>query len=72
MIYDLHIKKISYEEWSKKWFQEKDFSNEINQLKDQYDFCYENGYNFSPIRIFNDIFVSSHYHINELNHFFLD
>jgi hypothetical protein len=66
----LAYKKQSLDEWKSKWFTEQDFNIENNQIEKQYQWCLEANLNHTPIKIFNGLFLSNIYEINELVYFF--
>lgn len=67
---DWHIEKMDKAKWIKKWkfsFNELQI-NEV--LSKQFNWCIGNDFNYAPIKILNEVLVSSEYEINELFYFF--
>ncbi|MDR6762056.1 putative membrane protein [Flavobacterium sp. 2755] len=71
-ISDWHIEKIGLDKWLKKWNVER-ISMKVNlQIQMQYDWCHENEFNYTPVKIVNDKIFPSEYDINELKYFLSD
>lgn len=71
-ITDWHIHKIGLELWTKKWRQ-KTISMKVNQqMQQQYDWCLENEFNYTPVKIVNRKLFPNEYNITELKYFLND
>jgi uncharacterized membrane protein len=71
-ITDWHIHKIELELWLKKWGQ-KTVSMKVNQqMQQQYDWCLENEFNYTPVKIVNGKLFPNEYNITELKYFLND
>jgi uncharacterized membrane protein len=71
-ITDWHIHKIGLELWTKKWGQ-KTVSMKVNQqMQQQYDWCLENEFNYTPVKIVNGKLFPNEYNITELKYFLND
>lgn len=68
-ISDWYLKKIGLEKWKKKW--KVDFiSREVNQqIRQQYNWCRENKFNYTPVKMVNDKLYPNEYDIIELKYF---
>lgn len=67
---DWHIKRMDLESWLLKWKQaNNDFANEKIELEQQYNWCQENNFNFTPVRLINNNIYPIEYSINELKFF---
>jgi uncharacterized membrane protein len=71
-ITDWYVKKMGLEKWKKKW--KVDFiSKEVKQqIRQQYNWCSENKFNHTPVKIVNDKLFPNEYDIVELKYFFND
>lgn len=71
-ISDWHIKKLGIKKWLKKWHTEP-VNMLINQeIQRQYDWCSNNGFNYTPVKIVNEKLFPNEYDINELKYFLND
>jgi uncharacterized membrane protein len=71
-ITDWHIHKIELELWLKKW-EQKTVSMKVNQqMQQQYDWCLENEFNYTPVKIVNGKLFPNEYNITELKYFLND
>lgn len=69
---DWHIKQMNLEKWLEKWRQ-KEISDSINVImQEQYQWCQQNGFNFTPVKIIDGRTFSTEYEIEELKYFFSD
>jgi uncharacterized membrane protein len=71
-ISDWHIHKVGLEPWLKKW-KVATVSMKINQqIQQQYDWCLENEFNYTPVKIVNGKIYPNEYNISELKYFLND
>lgn len=71
-ISDWHIHKMGLEPWLKKW-KITTISMKINQqIQQQYDWCLENEFNYTPVKIVNEKLYPNEYNISELKYFLND
>lgn len=71
-IRDLHIEKLSLEEWFVKWGNNatnNDFENEKLDLEQQYNWCQKNNFNFTPVRLVNDTIYPTEYSVSDIKYF---
>lgn len=69
---DWHIKKMKLLEWLFKW-EQKFIDIEIDEdLLAQYEWCSQNEFNYTPVKIVNDREFSSEYEMEELKFFISD
>ena len=71
-ISDWHIKKMELTEWKKKWAVENVDMKVNNQIHLQYNWCLENEFNYTPVKIINDKLFPGEYEISELKYFLND
>ncbi|ESU29694.1 hypothetical protein FLJC2902T_01670 [Flavobacterium limnosediminis JC2902] len=71
-IIDWHIKKMELETWKKKWIVEFIDMKTTHQLYQQYDWCLENGFNYTPVKIINNKQFPNEYEISDLKYFLND
>jgi uncharacterized membrane protein len=68
-ISDWHIKQIGLEKWQAKW-QVDTIDMRINhQIHLQYNWCLENDFNYTPVKIVNKKLLPNDYEIAELKYF---
>ncbi|WP_159778820.1 vitamin K epoxide reductase family protein [Flavobacterium sp. 9AF] len=65
---DWHIKRMTLKEWTDKWQEPLDMSVE-NDLREQYEWCLENEFNYTPVKIVNGNLYPSEYELGELKYF---
>lgn len=71
-ISDWHIKKMSLELWQEKW-NVASVSMKVNQqIQQQYDWCSQNGFNYTPVKIVNSRLYPNEYELSELKYFIND
>ncbi len=71
-ISDWHIHKVGLEPWLKKW-KVGSVSMKINQqIQQQYDWCLENEFNYTPVKIVNGKLYPNEYSIGDLKYFIND
>jgi uncharacterized membrane protein len=69
---DWHVKGMKFKAWNKKW-DITVIDNSINKyLSQQYYWCAENEFNYTPITIINNKMFPQEYEISELKYFFND
>ncbi len=67
---DWHIARMSQEKWLVKWNNSiDDFENEKNDLYEQYNWCQENNFNFTPVRLLNDNIYPTEYAVDDIKYF---
>ena len=71
-ISDWHIQKISLEEWMNKWGVNKMNKEIYAQILMQYNWCLNNDFNYTPVKIINSSILPEGYEINELHYFLND
>ncbi|MFV8332058.1 vitamin K epoxide reductase family protein [Flavobacterium sp. GSP14] len=71
-ITDWHIHKIGLELWSKKWKQNAISMKVNHQIQQQYNWCLENEFNYTPVKIVNGKLFPNEYNITELKYFIND
>lgn len=71
-IIDWHIKKMDLDSWLTKWANEEMSSRVDNQILSQYNWCLNNDFNYSPVKIVNSKILSDQYTIAELHYFLND
>lgn len=71
-ISDWHIKKIGLKAWKDKW-NVGSISMKVNhEMQKQYDWCGENEFNYTPVKLINEKLFPSEYEIGELKYFLND
>lgn len=71
-ISDWHIHKMGVESWLNKW-KVGSISMKVNQqIQQQYDWCLENEFNYTPVKIVNGKVYPNEYNISELKYFLND
>jgi uncharacterized membrane protein len=69
---DWHIKKMELEVWKEKW-QIDTIDMKVNhQIHQQYHWCLENEFNYTPVKIINNKLFPNEYDISELKYFLND
>lgn len=69
---DWHIERMELEAWLKKW-EQPEFDPSIDEtLKAQYDWCKDNEFNFTPVKLINGRVLSNEYKVEELKYFLND
>lgn len=68
-ISDWHIKKIGLEQWQQKWQIETIDMRVNQQIHLQYQWCLDNDFNFTPVKIVNEKQFPNQYEISELKYF---
>jgi uncharacterized membrane protein len=68
-ISDWHIKKIGLEPWLQKWQIETIDMRVNQQIHLQYQWCLDNDFNFTPVKIVNEKQFPNQYEISELKYF---
>ncbi|MGH2664556.1 vitamin K epoxide reductase family protein [Flavobacterium sp.] len=71
-IIDWHVKKMGLEEWKEKWVMNMIDMKVNHQIYQQYRWCLENEFNYTPIKIINGKMFPNEYEINELRYFLND
>ena len=69
---DWHIKKMNLIDWQVKWQVSSFDIIANNQLMWQYEWCFANKFNFTPVKIVNGKVFPNEYEINELKYFIND
>jgi uncharacterized membrane protein len=69
---DWHIRKIGLEAWKNKWMIDMISLKVKHQMQQQYDWCLENKFNHSPVRILNNRLFPDGFDISELKYFLND
>lgn len=71
-IIDWHIHKMELNKWLTKWATDEISSRVGNQILSQYNWCKNNDFNYSPVKIVNSKILSDQYNISELHYFLND
>ncbi|WP_298138442.1 vitamin K epoxide reductase family protein [Flavobacterium sp.] len=71
-ISDWHIENLSLEIWLKKWGGNGITTDVEKQIQLQYNWCLENNFNYTPVKIINDKLFPDGYEISELRYFLND
>ena len=71
-ISDWHIKKIDLEPWLKKWKMNTADMKANHQIHQQYNWCLENEFNYTPVKTVNNKLFPNEYDISELKYFLND
>lgn len=71
-ISDWHIKKIGLDKWLEKWSISSVNMKVNHQIELQYDWCRENQFNYTPVKIVNNKIFPNEYEISELKYFLSD
>ena len=71
-ISDWHIKKMTLEQWLAKWKVDNISMLVNHQILKQYNWCSENEFNYTPIKIINHKLFPSEYEISDLKYFLND
>lgn len=69
---DWYIKKMSLEDWLRKWKQTEISEITKSELEKQYLFCVGNNLNYTPVIVFNKNVYPSDYDLEELKYFISD
>jgi len=66
---DWHIKNIGLKKWKEKW-KTNFITPKVNQqIERQYNWCRENEFNYTPVKILNDKLLPNEYEIIDLKYF---
>ncbi|MFC6096427.1 vitamin K epoxide reductase family protein [Flavobacterium qiangtangense] len=68
-INDWHIEKMQLDDWLKKWNRNEISENVNDEIQKQYDWCFKNGFNYTPVKLVNTFILPKQYEINELSYF---
>jgi uncharacterized membrane protein len=66
---DWHVKKLPLETWMQKWDQGNIDESVVKELQLQYNWCQDNNFNYTPIKVVNDSLYPQEYTISELRFF---
>ncbi|MFK7785109.1 MAG: hypothetical protein AB8B56_08335, partial [Crocinitomicaceae bacterium] len=66
---DWHIHSMDLDEWIQKWGQSEIHSEIDSWLIMHYNWCIQNEFNYTPVKIINDSELSKHYSLEELRYF---
>lgn len=69
---DWHIKKMTMEQWIKKWGSHIVTMQVTQQIYLQYQWCMKNDFNYTPVKIINNRLFPNEYEISELKYFLND
>lgn len=68
-ISDWHIQKMDLEQWKSKW-EQKDITLDIEEnLREQYEWCSVNEFNYTPVKLVNNKLFPKEYELTELKYF---
>ena len=68
-IIDWHLNRLELEEWKAKWSANNNDANVYNEIQNQYNWCLENNFNYTPIKIINQKLYPQDYTLGELKYF---
>ncbi|HSD14692.1 MAG TPA: vitamin K epoxide reductase family protein [Flavobacterium sp.] len=68
-IVDWHINKMGLDEWKAKWASNIIDMKVKHQIYQQYQWCLENGFNYTPVKIVNGKLFPEGYEISDLKYF---
>ncbi|WP_300568514.1 vitamin K epoxide reductase family protein [Flavobacterium sp.] len=69
---DWYIQKMKIEQWLAKW-ESRIIDMKVNyQIRQQYNWCLENDFNYTPVKMINSKLFPDEYEINELKYFLDD
>lgn len=71
-ISDWHIKKMGLDKWLEKWNVGPIGMKVNQQIELQYNWCFENQFNYTPVKIVNNQMFPSEYELNDLRYFLSD
>lgn len=71
-ISDWHIKKIGLDAWKDKWYGDSISMKVNHEIQKQYDWCEENKFNYTPVKLINNKLFPNEYEISELKYFLND
>ncbi|MEO8515834.1 MAG: vitamin K epoxide reductase family protein [Flavobacterium sp.] len=71
-ISDWHIQKMDLDVWKLKWEVTTMDMKANQQIHQQYDWCTQNGFNYTPVKIINGKLFPNEYEISELKYFLND
>jgi uncharacterized membrane protein len=71
-IFDWHIKKMDLQPWLEKWKINTVDMKVNHQIYQQYNWCLENEFNYTPVKIVNNKLFPNEYDISELKYFLND
>lgn len=66
---DWHIKKMSLADWLIKWEQIHIEDEIVEDIQSQYDWCLQNDFNYTPVKMINENEYPKEYDIEELKYF---
>ncbi|MDB0037837.1 thioredoxin domain-containing protein [bacterium] len=66
---DWHVNHMDKAEWLDKWKQSEIHPEIDVWLKEQYEWCIQNEFNYTPVKIVNDSELSEYYSVEELKYF---
>ena len=66
---DWHIKKLSKENWLLKWEQHQIDDNIYQIMNNHYQWCLENNFNYTPVKILNNKLFPNEYNLSEVKYF---
>lgn len=68
-----HIERKDMEDWKEKWLEKNSNDKKVMEvINQQFQWCSSNGFNYAPVKIFNDYEINSNYDIDDLFFFFED
>lgn len=68
-IIDWHIHHLNLEKWKEKWSVKDNEMNIYNEIQNQYNWCLENNFNYTPVKIINQKIYPQDYALSELKYF---
>lgn len=71
-ISDWHIANMPLDKWTEKWGMNSVDMKVTQQLYQQYSWCLQNNFNYTPVKIINGKQFPNQYNISELRYFFSD
>ena len=71
-VIDWHLNRLGLTEWTAKW-GEKSIGMVVNyQIEQQYEWCLQNNFNYTPVKMIGDKLYPTEYEIEELKYFVND
>jgi len=66
---DWHVKNLTIEDWLKKWKQEIISEETKAELNKQYEWCVQNEFNYTPVKIIDYKLLPKEYELEEIKYF---
>ncbi|CCG52198.1 Probable transmembrane protein of unknown function [Flavobacterium indicum GPTSA100-9 = DSM 17447] len=67
---DWHIRNMEIEKWKEKWEMTViSTKNEIEEIKNQFNWCLQNDFHYAPVRVFNGFLLNENYDLKDVFYF---